>query len=635
MARTDHRLSLPGVPTTFLLCSTARRRRFAYLSPIPNRSGTRAISMQQHEVQNDSALPSTSRVSFKCLTDCRAQIYYIFHLILPINGTPKYPKNTDLSYGKSPIQLHYICHRPENLRNFSLAEACRAVPSAADGSNSQMETAYESSILRRPGGKTVVTTVRCDGTPDIRADLYSLSMLLDLSVELLEAIGAQLTQGDYAILRTVCKELNGAFGRLFFSILVLKTNRNGLSEDGVQMLKALATGRTGWSLHAKTLHIIPAKAISQESEPTIGHDKPVDVFATALASLWHVHDQEFWEWGRTTILDFLNTLATLDDLELNILANTINLSALQVRSLRKFTLKSPGRGFGRRHFTGLTPMGTRPPPPMYQDIAQLVSQNRLNSLHLEGITEWSAVWRLLRSKTNGTRLAEITTNVVTHELFDYLTSYSGIEKLTLKFPDGGDLNESNRLADTFFETVLPLHAEYLSELSCPAAYESRFSFGTHNVNIVSLLHKLTKLEMSINAGAVRIVDNPETYIDHNGKRYPVMSIGVSVEAEQADIDPVVTLLLETTATFPALRSLTIVSAETERNRGAWCGNGRINHTGAVDVAIAKAVKAFRTDAPCSAVVRAGYYTYELQPLCGPVRSERGLAYEQTGRWSRY
>ncbi|KAJ7258081.1 hypothetical protein B0H12DRAFT_1070307 [Mycena haematopus] len=34
-------------------------------------------------------------------------------------------------------------HRPENLRNFSLAEACRAVPSAADGSNSQMETAYE------------------------------------------------------------------------------------------------------------------------------------------------------------------------------------------------------------------------------------------------------------------------------------------------------------------------------------------------------------------------------------------------------------------------------------------------------------------------------------------------------------
>ncbi|KAF7351543.1 hypothetical protein MSAN_01586700 [Mycena sanguinolenta] len=450
-------------------------------------------------------------------------------------------------------------------------------------------------------------------------------MLLDLSVELLEAIGTQLPQRDHAILRQVCKDLNGAVSRLFFSVLTLTTSRNGLDEDGLEKLKVLAKGETGWSLHARTLHIIPAKKANDDHD-----EKPIDVLAAALGSLsniqtvvWHAPEQDFWAWGQAAFIDFLNTLATLDDLELDI-SGTINLSTLQVRNVRKFKFKSPGHNWGRFRMRL-----TQPLPAIYQDIAQLVSQNQLKSLHLEGTNHWSVVWRTLRSATR-MKLAEITTSVVTQDLFDYLTSYSGLEKLTLKFPDGGNVEESNRLADSFFETVLPRHAESLTELSCPAAYESRFSFGTHNVNVVSLLHKLTKLEMSINAGAVRRVDPPKSFVDVNGKEYPVISIGVSVEADQADIDPVVTLLLETAAMFPALHSLTILSAETERNRGAWCGNGRIHHTGAVDTAIGKAVKAFRTDVPCSAIVRAGYSTHELQAL-----PEGRLGYEQTGRWSRY
>ncbi|KAJ7260496.1 hypothetical protein B0H12DRAFT_375127 [Mycena haematopus] len=295
------------------------------------------------------------------------------------------------------------------------------------------------------------------------------------------------------------------------------------------MLKALASGGTGWSLHARTLRIIPAQAVSQKG---VHDDNLVDLLAAALASLpriqavvWHVHAQDHWAWGRTAVLAFVNTLATLQELELNIPC-TINLSALQVRSLRKFTFKSQGHGSS----WGLS--GSTPLPLLYQDIAQLVSQNRLNSLHLEGTTEWSAIWRLLRSRVHDMRLAEITTTVVTQDLFDYLTSYSGLEKLTLRFPDGGNPNASNSLADTFFETILPHHAESLTELSCPAAYESRFSFGTHNVNAVSLLHKLTRLEMSINASPVQ---NVQTYIDENGGWEPSVTIGVSVE----DIDPVV------------------------------------------------------------------------------------------------
>ncbi|KAF7351545.1 hypothetical protein MSAN_01587000 [Mycena sanguinolenta] len=411
-------------------------------------------------------------------------------------------------------------------------------------------------------------------------------MLLDLSAELLEVIGAELTHTDYAVLRQVCKDLNGAVYRFFFSDLVLKISGNGPSEVGVQKLKTLAAGATGWSLYATTLRIVPAKAGGEGD-----HGGKLIDLAAALATLsniqtvvWHVHDQV-------------------------------------VSSLRKFTLKISGQGpsWGRQALT----------PEMYQDFIQLVTvQSQLSSLHLEGPTELSPVWRILRSRTQHTiKPTEITTNVVTHELFDYLSSYSGLEKLTLKYPDGGNANESNRLADAFFATVLPRHAEFLTELSCPAVYESRFSFGTHDVNVVSLLRKLTRLEMSINAGAVRRVQNQETYVDGKGRVHRMISIGISVEADQADIDPV-TLLLETAACFPTLQCLTIVSAETESNRGAWCGNGRIHHKGTVDTAIATAVVAFRTDVPCSAIIRTGYNIYELRPLW----EEGRLGYEQTGRY---
>jgi hypothetical protein len=84
-------------------------------------------------------------------------------------------------------------------------------------------------------------------------------------------------------------------------------------------------------------------------------------------------------------------------------------------------------------------------------------------------------------------------------------------------------------------------------------------------------------------------------------------------------------LLETVAALPTLRRLAIVPAETERNRGAKCGNGRMQHQYAVCVAIAYAVRAFRSDVPCAAVVCAGYHRYELQRL-----PEGMLGYRQTG-----
>ncbi|KAJ7863352.1 hypothetical protein B0H14DRAFT_2738911 [Mycena olivaceomarginata] len=248
--------------------------------------------------------------------------------------------------------------------------------------------------------------------------------------------------------------------------------------------------------------------------------------------------------------------------------------------------------------------------------------NRLSSLHLEGSGEWSVVWCMLQTGNHDsdsrTKLTEITTNGITQDLLAYLASYSGIRKLALKAPDGGSRVQSDRLADMFFEAVLPRHGTTLTDLSCPAAYESQFSFLRAQRHFASLLHNLSSLEMSINAGAVRRVDPPTEWVDAGRVHHQLVSVGITVEVEQADIDPVVVY----GAALPTLRRLAVVPAETERrerNRGAKCGNGRMQHQSAVRVAIAHAVRAFRSDVPCAAVV------YELQRLL-----EGMLGYRQTG-----
>ncbi|KAF7359994.1 hypothetical protein MVEN_00726700 [Mycena venus] len=461
-------------------------------------------------------------------------------------------------------------------------------------------------------------------------------MLLDLSAELLEEIGSTLAHNDHANLRAVCKDLDGAMRRLFFSVLVLTLGehpkRNDFYPTLLEMIRTLGTCKTGWSIHARMLRIKRGRRSGyQEVEALpVSNDEMKDLLAFALRSIpkirtvvWEVREQAEqnpspWEKTNGIICEFLNTLTGLDDLQLDV-QGTVDVSSLNVRSLRKFTLKSP-RWERQFAFGWMTPI---PDPTMYADISQLVAQNQLSSLHLQGTNKWSKVWHTLRTKSDEfpIKLTEITTNVVTPELFDYLSSYSGIEKLTLLYPDGGSRNDSDRLADIFFETVLPPSCDISGGTLLPSGLRKQ------------------SLEMSINAGAVREVDTPDVWIDEDGTEIPVVSIGVSVEAEQADIDPVVTLLLETAATLPFLCNLAIYSAETESNRDARCGNGMINHTGAVNVAIEKAMQAFRSHMSCSAIVRAGNHTYELEPLSGPdLHSDadpKMLGYRQKGWFSRF
>lgn len=75
--------------------------------------------------------------------------------------------------------------------------------------------------------------------------------------------------------------------RLFFSVLVLKTGHQLTSDDGVEILRALANGETGWSLHAKVLRISPGKQAPNEEtkELHISDNELRDLFASALESM--------------------------------------------------------------------------------------------------------------------------------------------------------------------------------------------------------------------------------------------------------------------------------------------------------------------------------------------------------------
>ncbi|KAJ6479729.1 hypothetical protein C8R45DRAFT_1076574 [Mycena sanguinolenta] len=454
------------------------------------------------------------------------------------------------------------------------------------------------SAARRDGGSAAQSNPSARRVLRVRVSRRALRSLAANVLELLVALAR------YRVMRVAPVLLNDAVARLFFSVLVLKINRNGLSEETIQKPEALATGATGL-LHAKTLHILPWIATTAKHD-----EKLVDILAAGLTSLTKIRTvkirlgceprDDFWTWGRTVFLDFLNKLATLEELELYI-PPTLDVSGLQVRSLRKLTLKLNPR------LPIATMPAALPQTQGYQTITDLIlAQNRLSALHLEDYdressspspsSEWSAGWRLLHSTRHNMKLTEITTNVITRELFGYLASFSGLQKVTLGSPDGGNLDASNRLADAFFETVLPRHA-----------YESRFSFGTHNVHVLLLLRNLTNLEMSVNGGAVRRNRaGSTTHVDENGTThitYPQVGSsarGIPAEADQADVTPVVTLLLQTAASLPALRKLTISAAETEYQRG-WWGVTKLDHRGAINAALMNAVEGFRTDVPCVAV----------------------------------
>ncbi|KAJ7476747.1 hypothetical protein FB451DRAFT_1557507 [Mycena latifolia] len=383
-------------------------------------------------------------------------------------------------------------------------------------------------------------------------------MFLDLCVELLQEIANQLDRGDHKSLRAVCKDLSFAMEPLFFSSLV-KTHE---LRHRRWFLQALATEKTGWTPYIKTLRIISGQLeLDSEEVADMGLPLPEHAIQDLLISaLWSIRNARtiIWRvgqdapgWERNTICYFINTLHSLNDLQLG-----------DLPCLRKLEIRARN---GRAE-------------PLVQHVSEVVAQSRsLTSLHLPESSARSEVWKVLGNKTE-LRLKEISTPTVTPALITYLVSYSGIERLNLQSLDKGS---EDRLADNFANRVLPRHAESLVELSCISQYPSRWSFGMHNVDVISQLYKLTSLEMSVNLAEVTLA-NSATNTVH--------------------------LLLRTAGLLPALCTLIICPAGRARSPGAYRRITRLNQ------GISTAVTNFRTHVDSSAIVHVHHELFELKPL---------------------
>ncbi|KAJ6595603.1 hypothetical protein DFH09DRAFT_143537 [Mycena vulgaris] len=126
------------------------------------------------------------------------------------------------------------------------------------------------------------------------------------------------------------------------------------------------------------------------------------------------------------------------------------------------------------------------PAQLSPEVLHIVAQSRgLSTLHLSGARcddGWCAIWSLLRTKE--IHLKDISETTATSALLVYLGYYAGLERLALRGPSGSEI-EAAQLSDMFFAPVLLRHAHSLVELSCPAAFESSWSFGSRAAGAIA------------------------------------------------------------------------------------------------------------------------------------------------------
>ncbi|KAJ6502724.1 hypothetical protein C8R47DRAFT_1106563 [Mycena vitilis] len=459
-------------------------------------------------------------------------------------------------------------------------------------------------------------------------------MILDLSVELLGDVGSKLIQKDNGNLRAVCKTFGGAVEHLFFSSLALSPGKVR-TDAGLEFLAALASGETGWSRYTQSLRIGPTgQEMDLQAYPSEVSYAQIHVLQDALGSMPNIRavdwrtSHSYPAWERTTICKAINAFPALVELRLEI-SGIVDLSLPILSSVK--TLKIQNRILRFHPLLGFQEREDPAEPPLVDEILRRLTPN-LTTLELDGSIGWAKFWELLRGSQ--IRLTDINTSVVTPSLFTYLASYCGLQKLTLT-PDGGNREASDRLADAFYEGALASHTSSLLSLSCPAVYESSWSFGSHNAGHIASLCNLKALKVSVNAGTLRSVriEPPKEpqWITHpeTGEKVRIPFIpGMRWEADQNVIDAVVADLLHLAATLPALRTLAILGAETERNRGAWCGTGRVDHRNKVNSAIEKAVQNFSSNVPSGADVHTDNWTFELKrlPMVNGKDSERDELY---------
>nr|GAT53773.1 predicted protein [Mycena chlorophos] len=364
--------------------------------------------------------------------------------------------------------------------------------------------------------------------------------LSSLSVELVQEVAGHLGIRPQSALRATCSALCVALDPLVFSTLTLRIGIEKLERD-LSRLRALAEGATPFSRYARRVNIAEVTpyefywGTDNLKDPKTGEQKELwlvtlrEALKPALTTLDGVRivhwtaSRDDPEW---LVRDIVDTLATWQLMEFSYVCDIAGalpaLGRLSGASLRKL------------HFFASSQTKL--------DLEELVTllhyTPKLVSLSVESRKDlgFDDIWPVLQ--VNSVYLTELSVNIVSPKLCDYLVSYTGLERVHFRNVDA--LAVSRETADLFFERVLRRHSASIVELHVFPRYGSRWSFGTHNVGVLSSLVGLEKL-------------------------------GITVDPEYgaAQLQKDITLLLDMVPQLPVLRLLDIETTRDECDRGAW------------------------------------------------------------------
>ncbi|KAF7296389.1 hypothetical protein HMN09_01109100 [Mycena chlorophos] len=316
--------------------------------------------------------------------------------------------------------------------------------------------------------------------------------LSSLSVELVQEIAVYLDTHDQTAVRATCSALSASLVPLLFSVLTLNIRNESLERD-LSRLRAVADGRTPYSHYARDLYIkqLTPYFWNPEKDPKIAEEETrclIELEVALKLALGRLDGVQAVRWvGSSLDRDWVPEIV---------------LDALARWDIREFTYE-PGQrkmlpAFDRLSGASLTRLSVpvRPTADLKPLLILLQRSPNLASLSLSASTDPSHlhdIWSCLQSQP--IHLVELSVNSVSPQLCEYLTSYTGLRRLVLRDVDTS--RASRDMADTFFERVLPHHSASLIELRLASGYTGNWSFGTHNITVLSSLAHLQTLELAL------------------------------------------------------------------------------------------------------------------------------------------
>ncbi|KAJ7483791.1 hypothetical protein B0H11DRAFT_2279789 [Mycena galericulata] len=339
-------------------------------------------------------------------------------------------------------------------------------------------------------------------------------MIPHLCTELLLAIGDEIFPADQMALRAVCRDLRSAIEPLFFASTPIIMDLGRILRNVLET-KEVATGvdYAGWSKFGRTLVIrsLSVHVLGGPASQAAWVEHHLRHFLKSFRDLRSVHwtlvDSDF-TWAQIIVADVLKPVYLGDLHIVNKTSDTIPFSVLAPLS----------------NVRNLCVEGTIDQTFVNWMEKIVKKKHNLEGLRLPSASEgYAALYKTLQ-KTE-THLKGLSVRRSEDALISYLASYSGLEELRIDHALDDDQ------ADLFLTTALQRHKDSLVVLICPGYIEGKWSFGRHNIKLISELRHLITLEMTINSkemgfGAESGVDIVRSFLEMSTSMVALRNIAI-------------------------------------------------------------------------------------------------------------